>query len=99
MAKAVRYHKQGGPEVLQLDDVQVGDPGHAVRRATRGEQDVHSGLEGAVNGVVDPGLDLLICHPGTLDPLEQGAVDFERDQARGPVAGFRGSLRSHLNHR
>ena len=27
MAKTVRYHKQGGPEVLQLDDVQVGDPG------------------------------------------------------------------------
>jgi NADPH:quinone reductase len=27
MAKAVRFHKQGGPEVLQLDDVQVGDPG------------------------------------------------------------------------
>ncbi len=26
MAKAVRYHKQGGPEVLQLDDLQVGDP-------------------------------------------------------------------------
>lgn len=27
MPKAVRYHKQGGPEVLQLDDVQVGEPG------------------------------------------------------------------------
>ncbi len=27
MAKAVRYHKQGGPEVLQLDEVQVGEPG------------------------------------------------------------------------
>jgi NADPH2:quinone reductase len=27
MAKAVRYHKQGGPEVLQVDDIQVGDPG------------------------------------------------------------------------
>ena len=27
MAKAVRFHKQGGPEVLQLDDVPVGDPG------------------------------------------------------------------------
>jgi len=27
MAKAVRFHRQGGPEVLQLDDVQVGDPG------------------------------------------------------------------------
>ena len=27
MAKAVRYHKQGGPEVLQYEDVQVGDPG------------------------------------------------------------------------
>ena len=26
MAKAVRYHKQGGPEVLQIEDVQVGDP-------------------------------------------------------------------------
>ena len=26
MSKAVRYHKQGGPEVLQVDDVQVGDP-------------------------------------------------------------------------
>ena len=27
MSKAVRYHKQGGPEVLQVDDVPVGDPG------------------------------------------------------------------------
>jgi NADPH2:quinone reductase len=27
MAKAVRYHKQGGPEVMQYDDVQVGEPG------------------------------------------------------------------------
>jgi NADPH2:quinone reductase len=27
MAKAVRFHRQGGPEVLQLDDVQVGEPG------------------------------------------------------------------------
>jgi len=26
MAKAVRYHKQGGPEVLQYEDVAVGDP-------------------------------------------------------------------------
>jgi NADPH2:quinone reductase len=26
MAKAIRYHKQGGPEVLQFDDVEVGDP-------------------------------------------------------------------------
>jgi NADPH2:quinone reductase len=26
MAKAIRYHKQGGPEVLQLDEVEVGDP-------------------------------------------------------------------------
>jgi len=26
MAKAIRYHKQGGPEVLQLDDVELGDP-------------------------------------------------------------------------
>jgi NADPH2:quinone reductase len=27
MAKAIRFHRQGGPEVLQLDDIQVGDPG------------------------------------------------------------------------
>ncbi len=27
MAKAVRYHKTGGPEVLQVEDVQVGEPG------------------------------------------------------------------------
>src|SRR5688500_17990587 len=27
MPKAVRYHKQGGPEVLQFDEIQVGDPG------------------------------------------------------------------------
>src|SRR3989441_7658878 len=32
MAKAVRYHKQGGPEVLQFDDVQVGDPGRGQAR-------------------------------------------------------------------
>ena len=32
MAKAVRYHRQGGPEVLQLDEVQVGDPGQGQVR-------------------------------------------------------------------
>ena len=32
MAKAVRYHKQGGPEVLQYDEVQVGEPGPGEAR-------------------------------------------------------------------
>src|SRR5260221_14439678 len=32
MAKAVRYHKQGGPEVLQVDDVAVGEPGQGQVR-------------------------------------------------------------------
>jgi NADPH:quinone reductase len=32
MPKAVRYHKQGGPEVLQLDEVPVGDPGPGQAR-------------------------------------------------------------------
>jgi NADPH2:quinone reductase len=32
MAKAVRFHKQGGPEVMQYDDVQVGDPGQGQAR-------------------------------------------------------------------
>ena len=32
MAKAVRYHKQGGPEVLQVDDVPVGEPGEGQVR-------------------------------------------------------------------
>ena len=27
MSKAIRFHRQGGPEVLQLDDVEVGEPG------------------------------------------------------------------------
>jgi NADPH2:quinone reductase len=27
MTKAVRFHKSGGPEVLQVEDVQVGEPG------------------------------------------------------------------------
>jgi NADPH2:quinone reductase len=27
MTKAIRFHKTGGPEVLQLDDIDVGDPG------------------------------------------------------------------------
>ena len=27
MPKAVRYHRQGGPEVLQVDEVAVGEPG------------------------------------------------------------------------
>ena len=35
MAKAVRYHKQGGPEVLQVDEVQVGEPGPGQVRAPR----------------------------------------------------------------
>ena len=32
MTKAVRYHKTGGPEVLQLDEVEVGDPGQGQVR-------------------------------------------------------------------
>jgi NADPH2:quinone reductase len=32
MAKAVRFHKQGGPEVLQYEDVQVGEPGQGQAR-------------------------------------------------------------------
>jgi NADPH2:quinone reductase len=32
MAKAIRFHKQGGPEVLQYDEVQVGDPGPGQAR-------------------------------------------------------------------
>src|SRR4051812_19883318 len=32
MAKAVRFHKQGGPEVMQYDDVQAGDPGPGQAR-------------------------------------------------------------------
>jgi NADPH:quinone reductase len=32
MSKAVRYHKQGGPEVLQLDEVEVGEPGAGQAR-------------------------------------------------------------------
>jgi NADPH:quinone reductase len=32
MAKAVRFHKQGGPEVMQFEDVQVGDPGAGQAR-------------------------------------------------------------------
>jgi NADPH:quinone reductase len=27
MPRAVRYHKQGGPEVMQVDEVEVGEPG------------------------------------------------------------------------
>jgi NADPH2:quinone reductase len=32
MAKAVRYHKQGGPEVMQYEDVEVGNPGPGQAR-------------------------------------------------------------------
>jgi NADPH2:quinone reductase len=32
MTKAVRFHKTGGPEVLQLEDVQVGEPGQSQAR-------------------------------------------------------------------
>jgi NADPH2:quinone reductase len=32
MARAVRFHKMGGPEVLQMDDVPVGDPGAGQAR-------------------------------------------------------------------
>src|ERR671922_1246192 len=32
MAKAVRYHKQGGPEVLQVEETPVGEPGPGQAR-------------------------------------------------------------------
>ncbi len=39
MAKAIRFHKTGGPEVLQLDDVEIGAPGEGqakIRHAAIG---------------------------------------------------------------
>src|SRR3954469_17610764 len=32
MAKAIRFHRAGGPEVLQLDDIEVGDPADGQAR-------------------------------------------------------------------
>jgi NADPH:quinone reductase len=32
MAKAIRIHKVGGPEVMQLDDIEVGEPGEGQAR-------------------------------------------------------------------
>jgi len=32
MSKAIRFHKQGGPEMLQLDDVEIPDPGEGQVR-------------------------------------------------------------------
>ena len=32
MAHAIRFHKAGGPEVLQLEEVAVGDPGPGQAR-------------------------------------------------------------------
>jgi NADPH2:quinone reductase len=32
MSKAIRFHENGGPDVLRLDDVQVGDPGPGALR-------------------------------------------------------------------
>ncbi|MBT4522729.1 MAG: quinone oxidoreductase, partial [Halieaceae bacterium] len=32
MAKAIRIHENGGPEVMRLEDVEVGDPGPAMVR-------------------------------------------------------------------
>ncbi len=36
MAKAIRFHETGGPEVLRLEDVQVGDPGPGEARVRHG---------------------------------------------------------------
>src|SRR6185295_2182590 len=32
LEKEIRYHKQSGPELLQLDDIQVGEPGQGQVR-------------------------------------------------------------------
>lgn len=32
MTKAIKFHEQGGPEVLKWEDVEVGDPGHGQVR-------------------------------------------------------------------
>src|SRR5881227_902611 len=32
MPKAIRFHKTGGPDVLQLDEVEVGEPGPGQAR-------------------------------------------------------------------
>jgi NADPH2:quinone reductase len=32
MAHAIRFHKTGGPEVLQWEEVKVGDPGPGEAR-------------------------------------------------------------------
>ena len=34
MPKAIRIHSHGGPEVLQWEDIEVGDPGEGEVRLT-----------------------------------------------------------------
>src|SRR5262249_5340096 len=75
---------------VQLE--QVGDVGHAVRRATAREHDVRAGVDGSLHGVLHRLRDLLAGGAGALDPLEDGAVDVERDEPwppRAPVGAHR----------
>ena len=36
MAQAIRFHDKGGPEVLKIEDVSVGDPGAGQIRIKHG---------------------------------------------------------------
>ncbi len=89
-----RHHPEPvGVRARQVE--QVGDPGHAVRRAAAGQHDVRPGVEGAAHRVVHRVGDHLVGLAGALDPLQQRAVDVEGDQARPPGSPARRSLQCH----
>ena len=64
---------------------EVGDAGHPVRRATARRHDVGAGVERTVHGVVHRLGDGLVVLGLPVDPLEQGAVDVQRDDLGTPA--------------
>src|SRR3972149_6559648 len=76
MAKAVRYHKQGGPEVLQVDEVQVGDPGAGVVEAVgAGVTELKAGDRVAYTGLPGSYCEARIVPADRMVKLPQGISD------------------------
>jgi NADPH2:quinone reductase len=95
MAKAIRFHEFGGPEVLKIEDLEVGDPGPGQLRL-RHTAIGFNFLDALVRMGKYPVLPELPAVPGAeavgvVEAVGDGVGDFAVGQRVGYAAGFAGA--------
>ncbi len=82
---SVGGHDPQAVRVVGRQVERIRDRGHRVRRPAAGQDDVRARGHGSPDRVVHDRADLLMGGATTVDPLQERAVDVERDELGAPV--------------